>query len=416
MSKVKQLIFETAFNTYRGLSQIGSGGAGVVVKVQDENDAIFAVKYLSPNGLSQEKVKRFKNELSFCAANKHSNIICIHDWGKIDINGKKHTFYVMPYYAGNLRDLMKVGIPNDKVLPYFAQILNGVEAAHFQDVWHRDLKPENVLFESTTDTLVIADFGIARFSESQLQTLVETQPNARLANFQYAAPEQRERNADVDSRADIYALGLLLNEMFTKKLAHGVGFMSIRNVADQYAYLDSIVNLMLSQSPNSRPKSIADIKRQLIARQNEFVSLQKLSELKQQVVPNSEVDDPLVANTTTLVDARWEDGQLIMKLNQQVNFEWTQFFKDPSGTYEWVTDKHPKSFKIAGDTISVYTGGNDAQKLIEYTKQYIQKANAKYKHIVERDAREQEREMKEELIRQIQLEEETRKTNLDLEI
>ena len=87
MGNLNKLSFETAFNTYCGTSQIGVGGAGVVVKVEDENGDVFAIKYLSPESLSREKVKRFKNELSFCAANKHRNILTVLEWGKVEING-----------------------------------------------------------------------------------------------------------------------------------------------------------------------------------------------------------------------------------------------------------------------------------------------------------------------------------------
>ena len=66
-------VFESAFATYRSIAQIGSGGSGTVVKVEDESGAPYAVKFLSPETLTTEKVKRFKNELSFCAENEHPN-------------------------------------------------------------------------------------------------------------------------------------------------------------------------------------------------------------------------------------------------------------------------------------------------------------------------------------------------------
>ena len=141
MSKAKHLTFETAFSTYYRISQISAGGAGVVVKVKDENKNIFAIKYLSPQNLSRDKIRRFKNELSFCSVNKHENVIKVIDWGWINIDGNKCPFYVMPHYEATFRKLLKAGISIDKALPYFSQILNGVEAAHLQNVWHRDLKP-----------------------------------------------------------------------------------------------------------------------------------------------------------------------------------------------------------------------------------------------------------------------------------
>ena len=72
-----------------------------------------------------------------------------------------------------------------------------------------------MLYDATNDRVVLCDFGIAHFTDEQRYTSTETQPGTRLANFQYSAPEQRNPGANVDHRADIYALGLILNEFFT---------------------------------------------------------------------------------------------------------------------------------------------------------------------------------------------------------
>lgn len=99
----------------------------------------------------------------------------------------------MPLFDVSLRTLMREGVDPEKILPYFGQILDGIEAAHLFKVVHRDLKPENILFHKGTGTRVIADFGIAHFQEERLITAVETKDGDRLANFLYAAPEQRVR-------------------------------------------------------------------------------------------------------------------------------------------------------------------------------------------------------------------------------
>jgi serine/threonine protein kinase len=138
-----------------------------------------------------------------------------------------------------------------------------MEAAHQNSVCHRDLKPENILFDEGTRTLVVADFGIAKFKEEELQTAVETSAHEKLANFQYSAPEQRARGRIVDQRADIYALGLILNEMFTGDVLQGVGFKRISSVAPQYSYLDSAIDAMVQQIPENRPGSIGEVRRML---------------------------------------------------------------------------------------------------------------------------------------------------------
>lgn len=308
MSFSKPVIFETTFTHYTATDIIGEGGAGRVYRATDDAENVYAIKLLDSAKANREKVKRFKNEVFFSQRNKHQNIITVIDHG-IFINGKKGSpFYVMPLYKGSLRTLLRTGIPPERVLFYFVQLLDGVEAAHLQKVIHRDLKPENVLYEETSDRLLIADFGIARFEEEELYTSVETSPNTRLANFQYAAPEQRSRGAGVDQRADIYALGLILNEMFTGRVPYGTGYKTISSVASDYGYLDEIVSAMLHQSAEERPESIEMVKNQLIGRKQEFVTRQRISDLKQTVVPVTDLDDPLIADPPHLVNFDYEQG------------------------------------------------------------------------------------------------------------
>ena len=286
----KSRAFETTFSLYTETGFLGEGGAGRVYKVTDEEGRPFALKIL--HSASTPQRKRFKNEIAFCSKKSSPHIVAVLDHGFSMVAEKACPFYLMPLYAGTLRSLLKTGLQHDVVLPYFSQILDGVEAAHLQEVVHRDLKPENILHDGSSNTLVIADFGIARFTEEALFTAVETRAQDRLANFLYAAPEQRIRGRDVGPRADIYALGLILNEMFTGEVLQGTGHKQIGSVAPQYAYLDALIDRMVRHSPDDRPTSIAEIKQELIARGNEFVAQQRLSQLKNTVVPESDIEDP----------------------------------------------------------------------------------------------------------------------------
>ena len=106
--------------------------------------------------------------------------------------------------------------------------------------------------------LALADFGTARFTEDELYTAVETKAQDRLANFLYAAPEQRVRGKNIDTRADIYAIGLILNEMFTHEVPQGSGYKTIASIAPEYSYLDEIVDKIIRQIPDERLNSIKD--------------------------------------------------------------------------------------------------------------------------------------------------------------
>ena len=149
----KPFVFTTTFATYTATHIIGEGGSGRIFEASDDTGGIYAIKWLDPAKATKEKVKRFKNELQFCLKSQHPHILTIEDHG-VFVKGESNSpFYVMTLYDGSLRDLLKAGISPDKVLNYFAQILDGVEAAHIQGVVHRDLKPENILYAAGDDRL-----------------------------------------------------------------------------------------------------------------------------------------------------------------------------------------------------------------------------------------------------------------------
>jgi len=390
--KKKEQVFQSAFNTYRYTGEVGSGGSGIVVKVEDEDENTLALKYLNPERITKDKLKRFKNELGFCEKNEHSNIIKVIDHGHIEIKSVKCPFYVMHHYPETLRTLMRKGISPTDVLPFFSLILNGIEAAHLKNIWHRDIKPENILSDPATNALVIADFGIAHFEEDFLHTTVVTKSQARLANFQYAAPEQRASGGRVDHRADIYALGMILNEMFTGKLPLGAKFQGIKDVSPAHAYLDSLIDLMLHQNPDQRPQDIDAIKKQLIAHRNTFVSQQRLSQLKDTVVPKYETDDPLVNNPASLVGVDYPAGQLVLQLSQKVNQDWINIF------FKCHLDRrHPRSFSSGSfslrngdDKARIAVPDSHAQEALDIFKEYLILANQGYKDFIERNQRRKE--------------------------
>jgi len=402
----KKYLFESAFDTYTEVGIIGHGGSGTVLHVKNEYGSSYALKYLSPQNVTTQKLKRFKNELSFCEKNTHPNILTIIDSGFIAFKRTKCPFYVMPLFKGTLRDLMKEKIPVDKILPLFSVVLNGVEAAHKQKIWHRDLKPENILHDTANDQLVVADFGIAHFEEDFLHTMIDTEPHERLANFQYAAPEQRQRGASVDHKADIYALGLILNEMFTKNVPIGTNYKKIGDVTADYKYLDSLVELMLSNSPERRPDNISAIKKELIAKGNQFIIEQKLSNLKKTVIPRSEIDDPLVISPPQVKEVDYNDRVLILKLDQIVNNLWVGQFHNPRQSYSCPMGLGPDNFHIQGNIASVRVEPDMSQKAVDQFKIYADWANHSYKREVQRDMEVKEKQEKEQLRIKIKKEEE----------
>ena len=223
----------TAFNVYTLVKQVGEGGNGKVWKAIDKDGKEFAIKFLERKN-SEKVLKRFKNETFFCITHKHENILPILDYGTA---GKDYVFYVMPLFAETLRDRIKAGIEPENISVIFTGILKGLNFAHKHGVIHRDIKPENILFMADSVVPVIADFGIAHFSEEDLVTKIETRRGDRMANFQYAAPEQRKKGGVAVPQTDLYSAGLILNEMFTGEIPQASGYKRISDVSHEYGYL-----------------------------------------------------------------------------------------------------------------------------------------------------------------------------------
>jgi serine/threonine protein kinase len=313
---------------------LSEGGAGRVYGGFDDAGSPLAIKVLTNPSTDQRK--RFKNEIRFLSLNKHRNIVEVTDSGLCQAG----PFYVMHRFDSSVRPLIGKLEPVE-VLSLYSEVLDGVEAAHFQDVVHRDLKPENILYDSRKRRPAIADFGVARFGMDMLSTLVETSPGQRLANFQYAAPEQRMRGGQVTVRADVYALGLILNELYTGAVPHGTKYKTISDVAPEFGFLDNIVARMLRQNPAERPVSITEVKQLIQRYRAEVVTLQKLSKLRGAVIPQYEIDEPLAHNPPIVVGAGWTNGILTLTLDRPVTSEWVQALRQV-GSYYSVLGAEPE--------------------------------------------------------------------------
>lgn len=380
----KETIFETPFEIYTSLEIIGEGGSGRVYSVTNSESEKFALKCLAHERITVERLKRFKNEIGFCQRNIHPNIIRVIDTGFTLVSDVRCPFYVMKHYSGTLRTHMDKLKP-EEVLQLFSQILDGVEAAHIKEVWHRDLKPENVLWDSDKNNLVVADFGIAHFEEEEIFTAVETKVAAKMANFRYSAPEQRDRDANVDHRADIFSLGLILNEMFTGEVLQGAGYKNIGEVNSEYAYLDDVVEPMIQQAPENRPASIEEIKKELIGRKNEFVALQRYDEVKDQVV---DVAEPPEFEPIKIVKFDYVGENLVIKLNRNAPPGWVHEFRNPHGGYGSIQGYGPHQFAINSDVINIHIQSHRIyseeyiqkliQQILDFVKQYVDSANKGY--------------------------------------
>jgi tRNA A-37 threonylcarbamoyl transferase component Bud32 len=204
---------------------ISVGGMGRVYRAEQRMlNRTVAVKVIHPHLLSDESSgMRFMNEARAASLLNHPNSVSVIDFGRTD-DGQ--PYLVMEYLQG--KDLGRVAhedgpLPLSRIGNILRQVLAALADAHELGIVHRDLKPENILVEPLRrggDRVKVVDFGLAKLKESALDTKV-TSPGIVCGTPDYMAPEQG-RGDDIDGRADLYAVGIILYELLTGKLPfHG---------------------------------------------------------------------------------------------------------------------------------------------------------------------------------------------------
>ena len=201
---------------YRIISLLGRGGMGEVYRATDLTLAQpVALKFLPDSGPeSRRMLERFHNEVRVARQVSHPNVCRVYDVGEAD----GVPYISMEYVDGeDLASLLqRIGrLPADKALEIARKICAGVAAAHDKGVIHRDLKPANIMLDKRGN-VVIMDFGLAAIAAQLFGA------EARSGTPAYMAPEQL-RGEEVTARSDIYALGLVLYEVFTGKQAYQGG-------------------------------------------------------------------------------------------------------------------------------------------------------------------------------------------------
>jgi serine/threonine-protein kinase len=218
--------------SYQILKLLGKGGMGRVylgfTDAEESSNKLVAIKILNKECLfadNYEEIKaRFGREIRLLISFNHPNIIKIIDQGILEIEEDNNTynlpFFVMEYLEGKilskyLQEKQKLTL--EEALPIMLQITAGLMIAHQNNIIHRDLKPENIWLSPTYNQRCIAkilDFGIAK-NLSNLSGLQLTNMADFLATPYYISPEHSKGIIELDSRSDIYTLGLIFYEMLT---------------------------------------------------------------------------------------------------------------------------------------------------------------------------------------------------------
>ncbi len=194
---------------YQIMSRLGEGGMGVVYLALDRKLNREVAWKVLPTHLSHNEVlrQRLVREARATARLSHQHIVAIYDVGA----EKNECFISMEYIKGtNLRKILQnqQNLTVMLALRYSLQIADALSLAHKENIIHRDIKPENIMITADGDNVKVMDFGLARLADE----VSLTREGSLMGSLPYMAPEQI-KGKEVDSRADIYALGIMMYEL-----------------------------------------------------------------------------------------------------------------------------------------------------------------------------------------------------------
>jgi serine/threonine protein kinase len=206
--------------SYRLLGILGEGGMGIVYLAEQERPVkrSVALKIIKPGMDSARVIARFEAERQALALLDHPNIARVFEAGATD-SGR--PYFVMEYIEGSpitaYCDEHELTI--DERLILFQQVCHAVQHAHQKGIIHRDIKPSNILVAGDGDKVLpkIIDFGVAKaVSQPLTERTLFTEDSQLLGTPEYMSPEQADMaNEDIDTRSDVYSLGVLLYVLLT---------------------------------------------------------------------------------------------------------------------------------------------------------------------------------------------------------
>ncbi|TVQ51839.1 MAG: hypothetical protein EA377_11445, partial [Phycisphaerales bacterium] len=221
---------------YRIKRLIASGGMGTVYEAMQESPRrTVALKVMKHGIASRSALRRFEYESQILARLRHPCIAQVYESGTHDIGEGAVPYFAMEYIpnAKSITEYVKAKkLSTRERLELFAKVCEAVYHGHQKGIIHRDLKPGNILVDSHAQPKVI-DFGVARATDSDLAvTTLQTDVGQLIGTLQYMSPEQCDADPhDIDTRSDVYALGVVLYELLCEQLPYDLTKVAVYEAA-----------------------------------------------------------------------------------------------------------------------------------------------------------------------------------------
>jgi len=240
---------------------LGQGGNGLVYPVDFEGPAVIKLLAVEVSENPSTKLKRFQREYRrLVRIPTQANLVRLFHYDVVTLDGLAVPAIIMERCQKSLKaHVQSVGaLPISQLNRLCGDICRALSHIHNQGITHRDIKPENILLRED-GSFVLADFGIAWFDPELFAGTELTKKGDRMANFQFSAPEQFEKEAKLTPAADIFALGQVLYWCVTQKTFRGVSPPTMAQIDKGYAQFDDVVPLMSRQEPVARLQSAKDV-------------------------------------------------------------------------------------------------------------------------------------------------------------